>query len=347
MGYYVKCGKSKNRKDDIIMTAANIKDYLKMAIDLECSLYTQNRMISSLQKQISNLGYYRRYNEPTFPDFKSDYYGSSSHGTAGLMLAAGIPLVIVAALGWVIILLLRLEVNNPRDYEFFMGIVIIILLPGIALCFAANAINKQIYNELYDEANASYDKSVATYNQLLAADAQRVASENIKKAVLQSDLDALKAANAETQANLKKFYDENILYTKYRNYACVCSLYEYFDSGRCTRLEGHEGAYNILESEMRLNRIITQTNQILSKLDEIKENQELLYDSIQESNRKADKLLASCQDMSNQLVGIQAQGEELNSRIAQLQTTSDLNLYLNACSTLELDSIRRANRIAQ
>ena len=263
------------------------------------------------------------------------------------MLAAGIPLVIVAALGWGIILLLHLEVRNPRDYEFFMRIVIIILLPGIALCFAAKAINKQLYDELYDEATASYDKSVATYNQLLAADAQRVASENIKKAVLQSDLDALKAANAETQANLKKFYDENILYTKYRNYACVCSLYEYFDSGRCTRLEGHEGAYNILESEMRLNRIITQTSQILSKLDEIKENQELLYDSIQESNRKADKLLASCQNMSNQLVGIQAQGEELNSRIAQLQTTSDLNLYLNACSTLELDSIRRANCIAQ
>ena len=49
MGYYVKCGKSKNRKDGIIMTAANIKDYLKMAIDLECSLYTQKRMIASLQ----------------------------------------------------------------------------------------------------------------------------------------------------------------------------------------------------------------------------------------------------------------------------------------------------------
>ena len=73
MGYYVKYGKSKNRKDDIIVTAANIKDYLKMAIDLECSLYTQKRMIASLQEQISNLGYYWRYNEPTFPDYKHEY----------------------------------------------------------------------------------------------------------------------------------------------------------------------------------------------------------------------------------------------------------------------------------
>ena len=51
MGYYVKYGKSKNRKYDIIVTAANIKDYLKMAIDLECSLYTQKRMIASLDRK--------------------------------------------------------------------------------------------------------------------------------------------------------------------------------------------------------------------------------------------------------------------------------------------------------
>ena len=338
MGYYVKYGKSKNRKDDIIVTAANIKDYLKMAINLECSLYTQKRMIASLQEQISNLGYYWRYNEPTFPDYKHEY----EYENADEKFWWGVWLLIGSAIGWGIVFWL-LPIMNRGDFKFSMIFVLPPTLFGLGFFLYGKTGKKNAYLD----AKYNYDVSVANYNQWIAADAQRVASENIKKAVLQSDLDALKAANAETQANLKKFYSKKIIYPKYRNYACVCSLYEYFDSGRCTRLEGHEGAYNILESEMRLNRIITQTNQILSKLDEIKENQELLYDSIQESNRKADKLLASCQNMSNQLVGIQAQGEELNSRIAQLQTTSDLNLYLNACSTLELDSIRRANRIAQ
>lgn len=43
----------------------------------------------------------------------------------------------------------------------------------------------------------------------------------------------------------------------------------------------------------------------------------------------------------NQLNGIQAQGAELNSRIAQLQTTSDLTLYENACSHQELSYLHR------
>ena len=49
--------------------------------------------------------------------------------------------------------------------------------------------------------------------------------------------------------------------------------------------------------------------------------------------------------MSNQLNGIQSQGAELNARIANLQTTSDINLYVNACAKRELEYMNRANRI--
>ena len=38
----------------------------------------------------------------------------------------------------------------------------------------------------------------------------------------------------------------------------VCSLYEYVCSGRCDTLAGHEGAYNIWEMEIRLDKIVTQ-----------------------------------------------------------------------------------------
>lgn len=195
------------------------------------------------------------------------------------------------------------------------------------------------------KAVRNYNKKAEQYKVEILNDAKRVDAERIKKAVLQSNMNTLSEANKKSRRCLQQLYAKDVLYSKYRNYACVCTLYEYFASGRCTTLEGHEGAYNILESELRLNRIITQNDQILASLEEIKLNQEMLYDSIQDANRKADQIIRNCNYMSNQLNGIQAQGAELNARIERLQTTSDLNLYVNACAKREIEYMNRANRI--
>lgn len=320
------------------MKAAEIKEYLKICIELEREADTQRYLISKLSREIGQLTIPNYYRKPELKKEKIDI---------------GLP-VVAWLLGTIIILpsawMIKSGGNwmlHDKGWGWTIGIICIIGVLVGAFCiwfgfaWLLDCISERKQNK------AQYEEEQEAYEQALVNDEKRISLEQIRKESLQSDLETMNATLSKTKKCLHEIYNKDVLYSKYRNYACVCSLYEYFDSGRCTRLEGHEGAYNILESEMRLNRIITQTNQILSKLDEIKENQELLYNSIQESNRKADKLLASCQNMSNQLVGIQAQGEELNSRIAQLQTTSDLNLYLNACSTLELDSIRRASRIAQ
>lgn len=109
----------------------------------------------------------------------------------------------------------------------------------------------------------------------------------------------------------------------------------------CTQLEGHEGAYNKYDTESRLDYIICQLDEVIRHLEDIKNNQYQLYAAIKESNRKYDKLIQNTQNVMNQLNGIQAQGAELNSRIAQLQTTSDLTLYENACSHQELSYLHR------
>ena len=67
----------------------------------------------------------------------------------------------------------------------------------------------------------------------------------------------------------------------------VCSLYEYIRAGRCTELEGHEGAYNILETEIRLDRIILQLDKVVAQLEQIKHTQFMLYSAVQESNQPA------------------------------------------------------------
>lgn len=83
---------------------------------------------------------------------------------------------------------------------------------------------------------------------------------------------------------LKELYDMNIIFPKYRNLVAISQIYEYFMSGRCTQLEGHEGAYNIFESELRQNIIINKLNDVLNQLEQIKQNQYMIYQAIQEAN---------------------------------------------------------------
>jgi hypothetical protein len=57
---------------------------------------------------------------------------------------------------------------------------------------------------------------------------------------------------------------------------------EYLDSGRCSALEGPDGAYNLYESELRQNYIISKLDTIINQLDMIRENQYYLYTAMQD-----------------------------------------------------------------
>ena len=308
------------------MTAAEIKEYLGMCIELEKESYTQKRAMNWLYKQMCLLGNHQNFKEPEKPEKTRDDRGVNGGCVGEALAAAGAASTLFALL-------------IQSDFFLICGIGALII-GGVVFLFGV-----LVYKDDYRIAVREYNKAVERHKELVAADARRVDAECVKKAALDSNFEVLQAANEKTTRCLKNLYNKNVLYPKYRTYACVCTLYEYFASGRCTQLEGHEGAYNILESEMRLNRIITQNDRILENLETIKSNQELLYDSIQESNRKADQIILGCAQMSSQLNGIQAQGTELNARIADLQTTSDLNLYVNTCAKRELEYMNRANRI--
>ena len=86
-----------------------------------------------------------------------------------------------------------------------------------------------------------------------------------------------------------QYYQKGIIYQKYRNFIAVSSFYEYLESGRCSTLEGHEGAYNIFENEIRQNLILTKLDEIIVELKNIQRNQYMLYTAIEQSNRKLDK----------------------------------------------------------
>ena len=103
----------------------------------------------------------------------------------------------------------------------------------------------------------------------------------------------------ETQQILNNFYSKNIIYPKYRGLVPIAAFYEYFNSGRCDTLTGHEGAYIIYETEIRMNIIIAKLDDVIYRLDEIRDRQYALYDAIE----NADVVVNNMNNTINGLVG--------------------------------------------
>lgn len=79
---------------------------------------------------------------------------------------------------------------------------------------------------------------------------------------------------------LNGFYSNDIIYPKYRTLPALTSIYEYFITGRCEELTGPHGAYNMYEDEMRKDTVISQLNKVIENLEQIKQNQYMLYEQV-------------------------------------------------------------------
>lgn len=156
---------------------------------------------------------------------------------------------------------------------YFGGIILHGIIMFFVHCNEDNNYARQyaeemkIENQGIEQANHAQqmlvDKRVFALNEEL-----RIINEEIKRA----------------EEILKQYYAKDIIYQKYRNFVAVSSFYEYFESGRCSELVGHEGAYNIFETEIRQNLIIRQLEEVITQLDRIEENQYMIYSAITESN---------------------------------------------------------------
>lgn len=296
------------------MQTARLKEYLKMLVDLEKQLYTQEKVIADLEYTIPRLGYRRNICEPQRGSVEV-----CDNETVNFFFVS----VVVGIIG-IFIKFLRIPCMVIAGFYLLLAAV------GYINGSAENDRREQRYREEYQE-----------YKNAVLQDSVRVENELKRKVLLEVQLKKLKNMNAKTKMTLQKLYNRNIIHPKYQGLIPVCSLYGYFDTGVCTQLEGHEGAYNKYDTESRLDYIICKMDEVLKHLEEIKSNQYQLYSAIQESNAQFDKLISNTNYMMGQLDGIQAQGAQLDARVASLQMTSALTLYETACNRQETAYLRR------
>ena len=296
------------------MTATKIKTYLKMLMEIEKQEYTQEKLIAELENTIQCLGQRRNFRQP------EGLYGETWDNPTINSLAIGICAV---GLGmW--IKFLRIP---------FMVIGVLFLISA-----AAGMLESHFE---YKKQEEKHRQAVENYESAIRQDSVRVENELKRKVFLQAELKNLKDTNEKTKIRLNKLYAMNIIHPQYRGLIPICSLYGYFDTGVCSTLEGHEGAYNKYDTESRLDYIICKMEEVVKRLDDIKSNQYQLYAAIKDSDAKYDKLISNTNGMMRQLDGIHAQGSELNSRVADLQLTSALTLYEADCSRRELQYLNQ------
>lgn len=220
-------------------------------------------------------------------------------------------------------------------------------------------------------AMREYQEKFDAYQSNVLKDQQRVRLENIKKDVLQAELSQMRELNAKSKEALKEIYDKNIIFPKYRTMVMVCSLYEYVCTGRCDTLEGHEGAYNLLELEIRLDKIVTQLDRVISMLGRIQQSQYMVYSAIQDANRQSAKILESTYQMADQLQALQTSNQkmlgdiqadmqkgilaaerqsvfmtQMTQQLSALQATSALTAYQSERTQKELHYMNRINYLS-
>lgn len=114
-----------------------------------------------------------------------------------------------------------------------------------------------------------------------------------------------------------EMYATDVIFEKYRDFVAVSTFYEYLCSGRCESLDGVHGAYNLYESELRMNLIVSQLSAVVEGLEEIKNNQYVLYSAINETNRELKKLNSSMATMNKTLTS-------MKGSLANISANSDI-----------------------
>ena len=126
-------------------------------------------------------------------------------------------------------------------------------------------------------------------NEIISLDSSLVFNQQ-SISMAKINLSDIKESLNAAKKTLSEIYSLNVLPAKYRSFNAVATLYEYLENGVCTTVQGHGGIYDTYEYHTQIGAIITRLDVIIQKLEAIRQNQEMLYDAISESNDLLEKI---------------------------------------------------------
>lgn len=181
-----------------------------------------------------------------------------------------------------------------------------------------------------DAAKAELDKAKSA----LAEAEKRVAAEieeaknlptpaSEAQALLDKDVAETEELLKKTFAARNELYACGVIFEKYRDVVALSSFYEYLMSGRCTKLEGPDGAYNLYESEIRANRVIAQLDQVIDSLEQIKQNQYMMYSAMKQIDNELGQLNNAMSEVLSAAYSIERNTAQTAGNTARIAADSD------------------------
>ncbi len=170
-------------------------------------------------------------------------------------------------------------------------------------------------------------KDIATYTAQLE-NAERSHALTVSKLNgLTVQKTAITNALTNAQRNLKGFYAENVLPSRYRSFSAVATLCQYLENGICTAVVGHGGIYDTYETHLLQKIIIGNLNEIRNSLSRIEMNQHRLYHAVMDANRLLRNINGSLNEIQESVVDIERSAREtsFNTAVgaaAQMQTAA-------------------------
>lgn len=288
-----------------------LREYLESVRQLEISIYTTDRAIDELRHSKKN-GVNRRYIEPPtrleIPEPRKEDYNTGAI-TKGKAIGVGAGLLLAGPIG----ALAGYAISKGKEKKH----------SNINYDEAMNQ-----YHAAIAENERKYQEALVRYNREIEIEENRCVTEQAKIDRYNRNIDqqirSVENLQADTRRVLQKLYDLGIIYVKYRSIIPVSRFCEYLDSGRRTELSGTNGMYDLYESEVMSNQIVSGIHLVNNKLDEIGnqlsrmsanmgrivQNQELIYREIQQSNFRADEICSELKNIADRQEDHYSQMEE-------------------------------------
>ncbi|MBQ8781195.1 MAG: hypothetical protein IJZ72_05935 [Oscillospiraceae bacterium] len=263
-------------------------DYLRVIYGLEKSLYSQR----VLYQDINNKIYYLNNIElqPLYQLYSYPYDLGRFDFTAWIWFIAGGGIIglIVGAISGV-----RLSWGNMFDDVPFSALINCIMF-SIVGAIVGFGILKKNQNEELESLNyyISENKRITQLNKDIEVNNnRRLKDAHHKVELYNAELEKINASCMETESVLKKYYEMGIIYPKYHwDFAAISMFYEYLSSERCLTLPD---SYNKYEDEKRDRLILCKLDEIIDRLESIRDNQYMLYAAINDVNNSIDGLKKS------------------------------------------------------
>ncbi len=291
------------------MEGQELLDYVKEVKELEAAVYANEQMCREFPGKAKQ----KEPHRPVLAGLEDETRPSRSIPAAALRKRAeeeqskGLALIIVGIVCLLIgIALIGVSASlNSFSFLIFLLCILFLVVGGVSIKNGAtqrSSANLKADLEIAREIRflTEIDQIIERNNEKKSAYNAAMAEYTKKKdeydAMRGSQLSLLTEAGTALRTARDTLYQMDVIYPKYRNIVAVSSIYEYLASGRCSRLDGPDGAYNLYEMELRQNIVIGQLSAISGNLEQIKNNQYTLYQDLLTANHQSFEMLSDISD---------------------------------------------------